>query len=210
MKDKIIKNFKWIVLIICLILFFAILEDVLESEMFKFDNAVYTTISKFISEPVTIFTKILTTIGSAYVIIPVCLISVIIFLIKKEKRKSIYIFANLITIFLSNQLLKGIIQRPRPEGFRMIEETGYSFPSGHSMVSMAFYGLYIYMIYKGIKNKYLKWTLIALIGVLIIGIGISRIYLGVHYASDVIAGFCLSISYLVLFISLTRINENHK
>lgn len=195
-KDFFNKNKRWILLIIGLIIFGFILEDVLDKEIEQFDNIVYERLSIIIKEPITTFAKMITMIGSGYVIIPVCLISVICFRKKKEAK---YIIINLITVFLSNQVLKRIVERPRPEGFRIVEESGYSFPSGHSMVSMAFYGLFIYLIYKKVKNKNIKWLLITLLSSLIILIGISRIYLGVHYASDVIAGFCLSICYLTIF-----------
>ena len=69
------------------------------------------------------------------------------------------------------------------------------------MISMAFYGYLIYLIYKYVKNKYVKWTSMVLLSILICSIGISRIYLGVHYTSDVLGGFLVSISYLILFIS---------
>ena len=140
--------------------------------------------------------KIVTTIGSVYVILPVCIISLCIFY-KSKFGKMIPI--NLGIVFISNQLLKRIVARPRPIEHTIIEETGYSFPSGHSMVSTAFYGFFIYLIYKKVKNKYLKWGLISLLTILILSIGISRVYLGVHYASDVIAGFCLSVAYLAIF-----------
>ena len=91
--------------------------------------------------------------------------------------------------------------------FRIIDESGYSFPSGHSIVSMAFYGFLIYLIYKNIQNKYLKWILCIILSILIILIGISRIYLGVHYASDVIGGFCFSIGYLVIFTKIIKKNN---
>ena len=68
------------------------------------------------------------------------------------------------------------------------------------MVSMAFYGYIIYLIYKYVENKYVKWILISLLSVLICLIGVSRIYLGVHYTSDVLAGFFVSISYLIIYI----------
>lgn len=100
--------------------------------------------------------------------------------------------------------MKNIVARPRPEGFRLVEESGYSFPSGHSMVSMAFYGFFVYLIFKKVKNPYLKWSSMIVISFIITAIGLSRIYLGVHYASDVIAGFCISISYLILFMNLIK------
>ena len=69
------------------------------------------------------------------------------------------------------------------------------------MVSMAFYGYLIYLIYKYVKNKYIKFVSIILLSILICLIGISRIYLGVHYTSDVLGGFLISISYLVIYTS---------
>ena len=127
-----------------------------------------------------------------------------LFLLIKNKKIGLSIISNIVIITILNQLLKRILQRPRPTEFRIVEETGYSFPSGHSMVSMAFYGYLIYLIYRYIKNKYIKWSLIVLLSILICLIGISRIYLGVHYTSDVLGGFLLSISYLVVYISLIK------
>ena len=208
-KEFFRKNMRWIFVIICLTIFFLILENVLDKEIEQFDNMIYTWLSNIIKEPITTFAKIITTMGAGYVIIPICIISVIYFWKKKEAN---YIVVNLITIFFSNQLLKRIVERPRPEGYRIVEELGYSFPSGHSMVSMAFYGFFIYLIYKKVKNKYIKWSSIILISTLIALIGISRIYLGVHYASDVLAGFLISISYLIIFTSILKnyniINKN--
>lgn len=116
------------------------------------------------------------------------------------------IIADLIIVAGFNTLLKILIQRPRPTEFRLIDEKGYSFPSAHSMASMAFYGLLIYLIYKYVTNIYLKWILIVILSLLIISIGISRIYLGVHYTSDVLAGFLISLAYLIIFISVTSKN----
>ena len=86
----------------------------------------------------------------------------------------------------------------------MVSETGYSFPSGHSITSMVFYGYLIYLIYKYVDNKKIKIPLIIVLAILIPLIGLSRIYLGVHYTSDVLCGFLLGWIYLIIFISISN------
>ena len=203
MKDKIkefiTKNLKWIILFICLIGFLALAEDVFHKEIMNGDIIGYEIISKFlISDFVTPIAKFITNFGGATFLI---VLTIVLFIVIKNKKIGASIFSNLVIVTILNQLLKGILQRPRPTEYRIIEETGYSFPSGHSMISMAFYGYLIYLIYKYVKNKYIKWISIVVLSLLICAIGISRIYLGVHYTSDVLGGFLISISYLVIFIS---------
>lgn len=203
MKDKIkefiTKNLKWIILFICLIGFLALAEDVFHKEIMNGDIIGYEIISKFlISDFVTPIAKFITNFGGAIFLI---VLTIVLFIVIKNKKIGVSIFSNLVIVTILNQLLKGILQRPRPTEYRIIEEIGYSFPSGHSMISMAFYGYLIYLIYKYVKNKYIKWISIVVLSLLICAIGISRIYLGVHYTSDVLGGFLISISYLVIFIS---------
>lgn len=198
-KEFMKKNFKCLVLFIALIGFLALAEDVFNKEIMNGDIIGYKIISTFlISDFATPIAKFITNFGGAIFLIT---LTVILFILIKNKKIGLSIFSNLVIITGLNQLLKRILQRPRPTEFRIIEETGYSFPSGHSMVSMAFYGYLIYLIYKYVKNKYVKWISIVLLGILICSIGVSRIYLGVHYTSDVLGGFLLSISYLILFTS---------
>ena len=198
-KDFIKKNLKWVVLFICLVGFLALAEDVFNKEIMNGDIIGYKLISTFlISDFVTPIAKFITNFGGA---IFLSIATVMLFLLIKNKKIGLSIISNIVIITILNQLLKRILQRPRPTEFRIVEETGYSFPSGHSMVSMAFYGYLIYLIYRYIKNKYVKWTLITILSILICLIGISRIYLGVHYTSDVLGGFMISISYLVVYIS---------
>ena len=198
-KEFIINNFKWIILFICLIGFLALAEDVFNKEIMNGDIIGYKFISTFlISDFATPIAKFITNFGGAIFIAGVAIFLAIII---KKKKIGISILANLVIITGLNQLFKRILQRPRPTEYRIIQETGYSFPSGHSMISMAFYGYLIYLIYKHVKNKYIKWISISLLSILICLIGISRIYLGVHYTSDVLGGFLISISYLVIYIS---------
>lgn len=199
-KEIITKNIKWIILFICIVGFLAIAEDVFNKEIMKGDVVGYKIISEFfISDFATPIAKFITNFGGA---IFLGVLVVALFIIIKNKKIGASIFSNLVIITVLNQLLKRILQRPRPTEFRIVEETGYSFPSGHSMVSMAFYGYLVYLIYKYVKNKYIKWTSITILSILIILIGISRIYLGVHYTSDVVGGFLISIAYLIIYINI--------
>lgn len=200
MKEIIIKNWKWILLFVCIVGFLLLAEDVFHKEIMNGDTIGYKFVSTYlISDFTTPIAKFITNFGGALCLIG---ISIILCIIVKNKKIGIAIVSNLGIVTILNQILKRILQRPRPEEFRIINENGYSFPSGHSMVSMAFYGFLIYLIYTNVKNKYLKWSLISILGVLIISIGISRIYLGVHYTSDVLAGFLIAISYLIIYISI--------
>ena len=198
-KEFITKNLKWIILFICLIGFLAIAEDVFNKEIMSGDIIGYKLVSTFlISDFATPIAKFITNFGGAIFLIA---LTIVLLVLIKNKKIGISIFSNLVIVTILNQLLKAILQRPRPTEYRIVEETGYSFPSGHSMVSMALYGYLIYLIYKYVKNKYIKWISIVLLSILVCSIGISRIYLGVHYTSDVLGGFLISMSYLVIYIS---------
>ena len=198
-KEFITKNLKWIILFICLIGFLAIAEDVFNKEIMSGDIIGYKLVSTFlISNFATPIAKFITNFGGAIFLIA---LTIVLLVLIKNKKIGISIFSNLVIVTILNQLLKAILQRPRPTEYRIVEETGYSFPSGHSMVSMAFYGYLIYLIYKYVKNKYIKWISIVLLSILVCSIGISRIYLGVHYTSDVLGGFLISMAYLVIYIS---------
>ncbi|MCI8345724.1 MAG: phosphatase PAP2 family protein [Clostridia bacterium] len=206
MKEKIkrfvIKNLKWIILFVCLIGFLALAEDVFNKEIMNGDIIGYKIISEFlISDFATPIAKFITNFGGSIALI---VITILAFVGIKNKKIGISIFMNLGIAAGLNWTLKQILQRPRPTEYRIINETGYSFPSGHSMTSMAFYGFIIYLIYKYVKNKYLKASLIAFLSMLIILIGVSRIYLGVHYTSDVLAGFLIAISYLIIYTSIVN------
>lgn len=206
MNKKIINiiktNYKWILFLICLILFIFLSGKVIEYQIMKQDITFYNILRKyFIKDSITPYMKIITNFGGATCLIT---IAILLLILIKNKKIGLITLTNLVLIAILNQILKIVLKRPRPTEFRIINETGYSFPSGHSMISMAFYGLLIYLIYKKIKNKYLKATLIIILLLLILAIGISRIYLGVHYVSDVIGGFLISISYLIVYIKLIK------
>lgn len=194
------RNLKWIILFVCILLFLELAEEVFEKEMMKRDIIGYNLVNKYlISDVVTPIAKVITQFGG---VIGLITLATLLFFIIKNKKIGICIYLNLAIVGLLNQILKHIVQRPRPTEFRLIDESGYSFPSGHSMASAAFYGFLIYLVYKKVRNTKLKIFLIITLSLLIILIGISRIYLGVHYTSDVLAGFFVSISYLTIYTSI--------
>lgn len=206
------KNFIWIILFICLVGFCFLAEQVYNKEIMKADIIGYKIVSTFLlSDFSTPILKIITNLGGATCLIS---LSVILLVVIKNRKIGLTIVVNLLIATLLNLLLKNILQRPRPTEYRIIDESGYSFPSGHSTVSMAFYGFIIYLIYRYVKNKYIKCISIILLSILIFSIGISRIYLGVHYTSDVLAGFLISISYLIIYIKVINrfitLDSKHK
>lgn len=200
-KELIIKNYKWIIFFLFFVIFLAIAEDVFEQEIFEFDSVVYNFLVNNRNEVLNNFFKIITQFGSAIVLIIITILCVIFI---RDKKYKILVPANLVTIAIINIVLKNFFLRPRPDELRLIEETGYSFPSGHAMASTAFYGLLIYIVHEKVENKILRNTICIMLGLLILLISISRIYVGVHYTSDVIAGTCFSIAYLILITRLIK------
>lgn len=196
------KYIKWVNMVIFLILFSVFAYKIVMNKSIYIDNIVYDFIcDNFMSERMTNVVKILTSLGSALVII---ILTIVLFIAIKNKKIAISVVINLIVITILNNLLKIIFLRPRPDVNNLILESGYSFPSGHSATGMAFYGYLIYLIYKYVNNKKIKIPLIIFLSLIIVAIGLSRIYLGVHYASDVLGGFLLAIVYLIIFITIAN------
>lgn len=146
------------------------------------DDSIYELLIKLISPTTTAIMTFISFLGSAITLITLSI--AFIFLMKNKKYPKLIII-NLAVSFILNRILKLIIARPRPLRLQLVLESGYSFPSGHSMVSFAFYGFLIYLINKKVKNKKIKYSSIIFLSLLILCIGISRIYLGVHYVTDV-------------------------
>ena len=200
-KDKI----KIIIIItLPMLVFIELCEDLIQQELLAFDNTIYIYISRFISEGTTEFMTFLSFLGSGQVLVFITIASLFTF----WKNKKLSFYSKMLTINLAassalNLTLKLIFHRARPDILRLAKVSGFSFPSGHSMVSMCFYGFIAYYCYKNIKN-YWRYLIPALVSVLILLIGISRIYLGVHYASDVLAGFTSGLAWLAIFIVLTN------
>ena len=202
MNNKYKEYIKYTILILCSVIFAIFTYKVVADKTIYIDSIVYYYISNnIINKNRTEIVKVITNITSPIMVIITLLILVLAI---KDKKIKISLVINLLGITIINNLIKVIIARPRPEINKLVTETGYSFPSGHSITSMVFYGYLVYLTYKYINNKKIKIPLIIFLILLIPTIGLSRIYLGVHYASDVLCGFLLGTIYLILFISISK------
>jgi len=184
---------------IALILFIILTIIVSINKIPSFDTQIQSFFLNIRNDNLTKIITFITNIGSASSLIT---LSLLILINIKNKKYPISIIINLISVFLISQLAKIIITRPRPIEINLIEASGYSYPSGHTMVSMAYFGFLAYLASIHIKNKILKNITITILITIPTLIGLSRIYLGVHYPSDVLAGILLSIIYLTIFINL--------
>jgi membrane-associated phospholipid phosphatase len=135
------------------------------------------------------------------------IISIILFFAKVKKDA---LFFSLLMILGGGAiyLVKDIVARVRPENM-LVPESGYSFPSGHALISVIFFGFFIYLTWKNVKNKPLKISLLTLLIILIVFTGISRLILGVHWASDVIGGWMLGLALVFLMIAIDSMLLRH-
>ncbi len=146
----------------------------------------------------TLFFSTMTKFGdtSTVIFLTVGLAGVLYFFFK-EKVAAIWLVINSALIQgAGNTILKFLFNRPRPSGEHLVAASGTSFPSGHSMGSMLLYGTLILLLPKFIKNKSICLALQLLLGLIILSVGTSRIYLGVHYPTDIIGGFSMGLFWL--------------
>ncbi|CAG9621696.1 Phosphatidylglycerophosphatase B [Sutcliffiella rhizosphaerae] len=146
------------------------------------------------------FFIIISDIGSRIFFYPALIVISILLAVRKKWLIIILLWVNLLGVRLMNTWLKAIFVRERPTLEHVVEASYYSFPSGHSMNSIAFFGLLAILSFIYVKRKWLSYAFILLFSILILLIGISRIYLGVHFPLDVLAGFFAGLTWL-FFIS---------
>ena len=191
------ENLGMAAILVAALVFVVLLGEVASGEIMRLDTLAYELfVERLRSDAVTHFMEAFTSLASVVVL---AVLAAVIAALAPGKAPGWCVAVNLVCVVVLNTVLKEIVQRPRPEGFRLISETGYSFPSGHSMVAMAFFGLLIWMVWRYHRRDVMRVVWCVVFGLVIVMVGVSRIYLGVHYASDVLAGFCVSLVWLVFY-----------
>ncbi len=191
------SNLRVVATLVAALVFVWLLGEVASGEILRLDTLAYQVFVEHLrSDALTSLMQAFTSLAS---IVVLAVLAAVIAALAPGKAPGWCVAVNLVCVVLLNTVLKYLVQRPRPDGFRLISETGYSFPSGHSMVAMAFFGLLIWMVWRYHRHDVMRTVWCVVFGLVIVMVGVSRIYLGVHYASDVLAGFCVSLIWLIFY-----------
>ena len=195
--QRLCENRRFVIVSVCLLVFFVLLSRVLAGEIMALDRSAIAHVRTAWLTPIMEMVSFLVT--------PVPLFACIFAVALAGRSRGIrglgwFCTINLAGSTILNQLLKFAIQRPRPDvSLRLVEIGGFSFPSGHSMAAMAFFGLFIWLTRCYVRDRRARAGLTAFLCVMIAAVGFSRVYLGVHYASDVLGGFCASLIWLAVY-----------
>ncbi len=188
---------KYLLLIFLIVLFILDLTLVISGNTEVFDNTIYLLVRNFNNVYFDNFFKFITMFGNPKVVI----IILIILNILLSRKDALICDILSITSVITNFIIKNLVMRDRPNVLRLIKQGGYSFPSGHAMISIMLYGYLFYLVHKHITNKKLKYLLQFFIIIFIFLLCISRIYVGVHYATDIIGGVLLGLFLLILILN---------
>ncbi len=193
-------------LIVLIIAFIALSLFMINDKLVYIDKETFTFLFLHLNDKFLSQFEFITNIMSFWSVFFLCIILFVIMYKKKKINDFLFLSVNVLSSIVIIRVFKIIFQRPRPL-WPLIEETGYSYPSGHTLTATCFYGSLIILVNKYFKGKLKIFANIFLVAMILLT-GLSRIYLGVHYLSDVIAGYILGT--IVLLIVYKIFNRNNK
>ncbi|MEJ8758224.1 phosphatase PAP2 family protein [Pontibacter sp. H259] len=201
--------FVWLLFIACVFVFFYISSQIAQGDELGVDDAAFDFAASIATPGFSNFIEFITFFASRQFLTPAALLLVAYFVfVRKHRWYSLKVPVVALGSITLNVVLKYFFDRPRPL-LPLTEASGLSFPSGHTMVAASFYGLLIYLVWHNVKKLWLRYVLIAFLSVFVIIIGFSRIYLRVHYATDVLAGFAAGFMWVVIGIYILRRLERY-
>ncbi|MFP3390425.1 phosphatase PAP2 family protein [Brevibacillus sp. SIMBA_040] len=187
-----------LIIAVSLFVFGKLGQEMLEQELYAFDSFVIAKIQSLITPKLTSVMLFFTFLASTWSLLMLTVISIGLMLWQHKRWEALFLLLALGGGMAFNLLLKWLYRRERPTIHRLVEESGYSFPSGHSMAAFLFFGMMAMLLTLFVVSRAAKAVIILATVVLILLVGISRIYLGVHYPSDVLAGFAAGGVWLVM------------
>ncbi|SDX60608.1 phosphatase PAP2 family protein [Paenibacillus sp. CF384] len=196
----------WLILFILAIAGFQGLSMLVSRDKLKpFDETIIAAVQGQENDGLTSIAKVFNKIGSTSTMIPIVLIvAVLLFFVFKHRKELVLLLGGMLGSTLLNELLKPMYERDRPNIHRLVEQHGFSYPSGNAMAAFTFYVLITYLLWRHIRLRRWRLALLCFSAAMIMIMGVSRIYLGVHYPSDILAGFWLSACWVALCIRLFR------
>jgi undecaprenyl-diphosphatase len=196
----------FIVFVIGTNLFVELSDEVTGNSIESFDRSVTEYVTSFRSPELTLFFIFITDMGDVYAYITAMILVTIFLFVKLRSWKFIFqLLGVLVLSALSNIALKKVFDRARPAEEHLVVIESLSYPSGHAMSAMAFYGFLIYLLYQIRMNNIVRVLLSVVFALLILFIGVSRIYLGVHFPSDVAGGFIAGLIWVAFCIVLFNV-----
>lgn len=197
-----------IIVVLGINLFIELTETLKSDLLADYDHKITEYVISYRSSALTKYFLFVTNVGDVYgyalVLVAFTLMSIYVFKSWKLISQIVIVLA---LSALSNLMLKRFVDRARPGIEHMVSVETLSYPSGHAMSAMAFYGFLIYLFYRFKINIFLKIGVILLLGILILSIGLSRIYLGVHFPSDIVGGYVAGFIWVVFCILLFNLIE---
>ena len=177
-------------------LFAKIVEDVVEGESRRFDETVLLWINANLPDWLYEPMLFVTALGYYWVVLPLLAVAVYVFHRKRRKISAALLMVATVGSVVLSTALKDVLQRTRPELFDAgYTASGYSFPSGHATIAVGFYGTLTLLVAWRLRGFW-RWTIAAAGTILVLLIGFSRLYLGVHYPTDVLAGFLAALLWI--------------
>ena len=171
-------------------------EEMLEGDTQQFDAFVRTAVHQFATPSLTRLMQVFSFLGSVAVVTVMCLVAICVSLCFRRTRTAALLAITMLGVAVLDVALKHAFHRPRPVAFFGATPSSYSFPSGHALGSLCFYGILAAILAAHARGRGAKFC-VWMAAVLLVGmIGFSRIYLGVHYPSDVIAGYCAAVVWV--------------
>ena len=193
------RNKRILIAALCTVLFGLVALWVTSGNSEGFDSFVYQTMHRLPAQATAVF-QFITGAGDVSFIVAVVLLFLIMSAVYDLEGLGFFVLVNAVGDALLNNALKAMFQRPRPSFDHLVKASGHSFPSGHTMIAVALYGFLLYVVWKRDMEPLQKRIVMGVLGVLILLIPLSRIYLGVHYASDIVGGLFIATAYLMVFL----------
>ena len=203
--DFIVKSKIYIFTLFILGLIFFGISFIFHDFIVLIDDWFIKTVSEnIVNDGLTQFMKVITNLGGVLVFVSFL---IVVFLVVSNKKIGFCMFINILIAYIFSVLFKNLFRRSRPLIMLIEKPIDFSFPSGHTMCSIVFYGFLIYVVSKFVKNVNIKRVINIILIIIIFLVPFSRLYLGVHFFTDIFGGMILGIVCLLMFINYVKIKE---